>query len=279
MANPFGGSDEALSKNSGHTNQANLIYAVVPRTATKFREVIVGNDITVSSGTYDSDGYYIAPSTTLAEYWHTIASRNINQPWTVILGIRRTATGADNGTVSDHMFFGLRKSTANVFPWNPQITIRANKTYAAIAGQMLDHTSAPALSNEPYPLYNVTTVYGVAVKGDGTNQSGFVRIAGTDRHFFPATYSTATDTGYATVALSTASASDLDRIYLGLASQWPFQYLFVYDAALSVANIRSIIDSPGDVLSMAGGDATAALGGSASTPASGTAAALFFIGL
>jgi hypothetical protein len=248
MANPFGGSDEALTVNAGHANAANLIYAFIPRTAAKWREVVNGTDIDVSGAageSYDAaTGYWIPGTNTVFNaVTAAIAARNIDQPWTIILGCKRTAA-ADAGTASANLNIGLYRNATGPTT-EPVLNIRLNSVFHAIAGQMVDAAGGTAFNVERYPV-SVTGPYGVMLKGDGTYQSGFVRVGGVKTHTFPTT-----DPDTNAVALLNTSLSDLDRIQINTANDWPFLYFLVYDSALSNAHGEAIIDSPGDVISIA----------------------------
>jgi hypothetical protein len=269
MANPFGGSDEALSKNTGHTNQANLIYAVVPRTTSKIHEVITNTDFSgVATGTYDADGYWTPNSTTVGTYSKAISARAINADWTIIVGCKRVPA-AGNG--SSHSFVGLGQTATSAAAYGGDgiFIARLNSEFEAIQGSQFDGGSA-GINQEIYPVSDVDGPYGIALAGRNSTaeQKGWIRTPGgsTLHTFTPAT-------------TSLNGSINLNYLLFHTQNRWPLQYLFVYDSYLSDTDINAIIDSPGSVLSAAGGDATDDLGGSAVTTASGTAAPTFSIGL
>jgi hypothetical protein len=231
MANPFGSNDEALSKNTNHANQANLLYAVIPRSSSKVVEVVNSGSITGLTGAYNSDGYWHPNTTTRTDVVFTIAA-----PWpvgnnhTVITGWYRdmgagSPTFAGTSGVYRDAQAAYSISTINTDGISITVGVRDNAYQLGPTGNMDNQGN---------------TVFAVAHKNStsGPVQSGYRRIGSTNTTF--------TSTA---LTMGTGTSDQVNRVGVKTASRFPFQYLFIYNTALSDADINSIIDSPGSVLS------------------------------
>jgi hypothetical protein len=240
MANPFGGSDETLSKNTGHTNQENLIYAVVPRTTSKIVEVIGGTNLSgVATGTYDSDGFWTPNSTTVGAYSKAISARAINQDWTIILGCKGVNDDVSIG--STHSYVGLCEVDTVPTATDAYCILKLDNQFRAISAVQWD-TAAAGVNQQIYPVSN-NGPYGIVLAGRNSPaaQKAWIRSAGSNIHTYTPT----------TTSLS--GSRNMNYLLFHTQNRWPLQYLFVYDAYLSDADINAIIDDPGAVISSASG--------------------------
>jgi hypothetical protein len=254
MANPFGGSDEPLSKNTGHTNQANLIFALVPRSTTKVREVINGVDVTPAggSGNYDADGYLRSTSGTLLTADYTIASpRSAGQATTTIVGLRYNSGGTGSGSA---MIVGMVNSADYGTTGVSRHLIRPYVYSRVLYPFVRDAAGIDATMSNADPGADTC---GAWVKGSDAvpSYSSSARASGVGN----------TSLGSSTNPnLSTTDAS-LDRLSIRVTSKWACQFVFVYDTVLSDADIEAIIDNPAGVLNVgtvgATGTSTATLPG------------------
>jgi hypothetical protein len=255
MANPFGGSDQALSKNTGHANQANLLFAMIPRSTTKWREVVNAADVTVGAGNYDADGYWRAGSSTRVDVGYTIGSPLAPAATlTVIAGIKYNAAG--DVSVSYGHVAGLWDDS-NLFT---RFHIQCDRYNRDARGHISDNGGvSTALTSSWYNPGNDVSAF--AVKRSGGNVNALYRVGST-------TTQAGSDTGVSTV--DAWDDLDLDRVGVRAGTKWAHQYVFVYNAALSDADIAAIIDDPGAVISQAGGGPNA-LAGSATAGATASA--------
>jgi len=237
MANPFGAADEALSKNTGHTNQANLLYAFIPRSTTKIVEVINALTINPAGGNYDADGFWRFNSTTRTENAFTITARGAGDITTVIVGVRYNAGGDVNIGIGEFAgFFQSGDATNNRFFGRFYRYARNANAFIKDAGG----SDASGL-NTTLPDPGADT-FALAVKHNGSNaQSAF------SRH-------TATSTSIGTDS-TTALSSDggLNRFGVWSGTKYAYQYIFAYNAYLSDADIEAIMDNPGSVIDVTGG--------------------------
>jgi len=231
MANPFGSADEALSKNTGHANQANLVYAFIPRSTTKWREVITGTDITVGAGTYDADGYWYPSGTSFVDVFMTIA-RSAGNLATVVCGSKYRSAGGGGGNSAR---FGMMDVAGN-----SRFAIRHEIYSRNVMGQIRD-SSGTSTGLEASYTDPGADVFGAAVKQNGTTQNALTRWGGT---------TTALPSGSSTGLSTTDNA--LIRAGVQTTNKWACQYVFVYDTNLSDANINSIIDTPSGVINVGG---------------------------
>jgi len=235
MANPFGSNDEALSKNTNHANQANLIHAVIPRSAEKFVEVISASSITGLTGVYDADGFWHPNTTTRTDVQFTIST-----PWpvgnnhTVIAGwYRNTGAGAPTSAPN---------AGALKFGGTPLTISTLTSDGTQLSAFARDNSSQQGPGS--YVSMSANGAFAVCHKNNTTGpvQSGYRRVGSTNTPL--------TDTA---LTLGTTSSHNVDRVGIKTASRYPFLYLFIYDAALSDEDINAIIVTPGDVLSYTAG--------------------------
>jgi hypothetical protein len=232
MANPFGSADETLTKNTGHTNQANLIFAMIPRAANKWREVVTAVDVTPgSSGSYDADGYWRASGTSFVDVLLTIA-KSAGNAFTVIASSRYNSGGGGGGNACR---FGMLDVAGN-----SRFCIRHDVYSRQASGQIRDGSGTSTGVESSYYDPGVDTFSFAAKNNGSTAQAGLYRVSGT---------TTAAGTG--NTAMST-SDNALTRLGAQTTNKWACQYVFVYDASLSDADIEAIIDSPGGVISQGG---------------------------
>jgi hypothetical protein len=232
MANPFGGSDEALTKNTGHTNQANLLFAMIPRSTTKWREVVNGADVTVGAGNYDADGYWRNGSTALATVEYAMGTARAPQDAvTVIVGIKYRSAGGSTG--------GIRAGLSNdaeTFSRQCLIFDEYNRQFmGSIRPFSGSSSNLEAAWNAPS-----ADVFGAAVKRNGSNAgNALYRVSTTTTQAGSDSLGSAGD-------FATAS---LNRVGVRVTDKYEFQYVLVYNVALSDADIAAIIDNPGAVIS------------------------------
>lgn len=264
MANPFGGSDEALTVNTGHTNYGDLLFAYIPRSTTKFVEVVNAATVTPTAGNYDADGYWRASGTSTNTSFYTLGTaRSAGLAHTLIVGLRYNSAGGGSGAIQ----FGLGDSTPstsiNCVQCRPDVYARQ------MNGRLCDNAGfdSGGIRSASYNPGADTSAYALKSTSTGATVNAFTRVSGTN---------TANGSD-STVNLSTTD-NGLTRLVVKTTNKWAFQYIFVYGAALSDANIDSIIDDPGSVISVASGG-TGALSGSAMTPNSGVTTPAFSIPL
>lgn len=264
MANPFGGSDEALALNTGHGSYGSLVLCIVPRTTTKFREVVNSADVTTGeTGTYDADGFWFGASSTRVASIYTIPTPfAAGSAHTVIYGLKRTGS-----SVTDAAYVGLYKDGGT--------TVRSLSSLGnssppdQIYPQIRDADFDSGLSSFS-TVTSSTNAFGGTHAHNGSNaQKFFTRFSSTN----DATQSTSATT------LDTDSSANLDRAGVYATSRWGFQYLFVYSAYLDDSVIEAIIDDPTTVVSAASSDVTVGASGSAATSGIGTQAPGTSIGL
>ena len=233
MANPFGGGDQTLSKNANHTNQANLVFAVIPRSASKVVEVINSLSNTGLTGAYDSDGYWHPNTTsrTTVEF-DCGAGYTVTSSKTVISGWYY-----DSGTSSPDFASsaGIRNSVAGT-PW---CIVNIPTDGSTCISQSRDNNF---LAGPTTPTTSVTShtafAFATAQNSSGPAQKGWKRVGGSNTTFTPTA-----------VTFSTGVNDTFNKVGFRNSSRFRFGYLFVYNAALSDADINAIIDAPGSVLS------------------------------
>jgi hypothetical protein len=257
MANPFGGSDQGLSKNTGHANQANLLFAMIPRSTTKWREVVNGADVTVGAGNYDADGYWRAGSSTRVDVGYTIGSPPTPAATlTVIAGLKYNSAG--DVSVSYGHASGLYNS-AETFS---RFHVQSDRYGQESRGQIMNEVGAgTGLAGSWYNPGN--DVFGFAIKRSGGNVNGLYRVGST-------TTAAGSDTGVPTT--SEWANATLNRVGVRAGTKWQHQYVFVYNAALSDADINAIIDDPGAVITQAASGIDLAATATAGATASATLA-------
>lgn len=261
MANPFGSTDQTLSKNTGHTNQANLVRALIPRSASKWVEVISGSLPTVpASGTYDSNGYFFGANGTRQLMTYTLpSSLNPSSTWTIIIGATYNS-GGSLGTGSG-VLHGLRDSVGGVAFFSLKL-----ERYSR--GVTCLHTDSNGVNSD---INNASAnpgndVFSASISNQAGNQKGFYKASG----------GSLTSIGTGTSTLGGSAVCDVFDLWY--ASLYGVQYAFLYDSYLSDANIESIMDDPGAVISYAA-SGSAALSGSAATGGHGTQVPNFSIPL
>lgn len=228
MANPFGSADETLSKNSGHTNAANLVRACIPRSSSKWVEVI--GDVpktSLANGAYDADGYFYGTGTTREEVSWTISPvLNAGGNATLIVGLIHIAT---TGTQTNGMgFVDIDNSTG------AQLRFIFDPYSRRIAAAHVDANSGTTGINNAY-LDPGAVAFGAAIRTTAGDQRAFIRIDGSD-------------TNIGTSTNSPTGAANCEYLQINYRNNWKIQYMFVYDTNLSDTDIRSIIDNPGAVL-------------------------------
>lgn len=237
MANPFGSADEALTKNNGHTNAANLIFAWIPRSTTKIVEVVNAATINPAGGNYDADGYWRFNSTTRTEFAFTISpGKSPGNAFTVITS-NRYNSGGDVSVALGHVagMFATGSTTPRFFLRMDRYARSVNAFIRDNAGNDCNglNSSLPDPGND---------TFGAAVKGTSGSQKAIYRVSGAS-----------TTIGTDTSALISTSDASLDRIGVLAGTKYAHQYVFVYNAALSDADINAIIDNPGGVINVASG--------------------------
>jgi hypothetical protein len=241
MANPFGSNDEALSVNDQNQYSQNLVYAVIPRSASKVVEVINGGSITNLTGAYNADGYWHPNTTTRTDVVFTIAS-----PWavgtnhTVITGwYRDMGAGSPTFAATSGAYRDAQAaytiSTVNTDGISITVGVRDNAYQLGPTGNMDNQGN---------------TVFAVAHKNStsGPVQSGYRRVGSTNTTF--------TSTA---LTMGTGTSDQVNRVGVKTASRFPFQYLFIYDTALPDADINAIIDAPGSIILSYGGNSPRAM--------------------
>lgn len=235
MANPFGGSDETLTVNGQYSNAANLIYAVIPRSSSKFVEVVNASVINGLQGAYDADGYWYTGDNVRQSIEFTNPSGlRCGHTHTIISGWYRNSAA---GNQDFEGRAGLRNSTSSAI---------------SSASMLTDGSSAysRAIDNSFHlgPAGSITTtsntVLAIAHKhnASGPEQRGWRRVGGSNTNL---TTTTAT--------LTTTSADLFDKVGARTASKWRFQYLFVYNVYLDDAVINDIMDTPANVITVGSG--------------------------
>jgi hypothetical protein len=254
MANPFGGSDQALSKNAGHANQASLLFAMIPRSTTKWREVVNGADVTVGAGTYDADGYWYAGSSARVDVGYTIgAALAPTSAFTVICG-NTYRSGGDVNTADGHIV-GMWDNDASFARFHIQFDRYARQGRGRVSD--INGTGDGLNGSWHNPGADV---FGFAMKSSGSASSALYRVGST---------TTAAGTGNPG-GLDTSII--LDRVGVRAGTKFSHQYVFVYNAALSDADINAIIDDPGAVITQAASGIDLAATATAGATASATLA-------
>lgn len=229
MPNPFGGNDEVLAKNTSHPSQATLLYAFLPRTTTKWTEVITATDVTTAAGNYDADGYFFGANGTTVQVDLTISSLHAAQTITFIAAARYNSGGAANPT----QVMGLQSTTSGNFY---ALLDRYNRR---VQVQHYD-------SNSVTPGNNFSLIdpgnndFSFSMRTEPGNQRAMSRIGVTT-----STIGNSTDT-------LTGSAT-LNKLRVSVATLYGLRYIFVYSNYLGDAAIEYIMDAPGEVLSQAAG--------------------------
>lgn len=237
MANPFGSSDESLSKNTGHTNQANLVYAMIPRGANKWREVINGADVTpTASGNYDSDGYWRSSNTTgnFAEY--VIASPlNSGDPRTVITSVRYNSGGGGSGT---NQHAGLWNDTGYTAS-SGLYFFRLQHYSREYQGRIFDSVGSNAAGLVASNYNPGADTSGIFLRGNDATPlyEAYHRVTGSN-----------TAMGSSTTTTISTSDAILNRVGVRVTNKWAVQFVFVYNTVLSDTDVNAIIDDPGSVI-------------------------------
>jgi len=235
MANPFGGSDEALTVNQSHANYGNLIYAIIPRSASKVVEVINAQQITNLTGAYDADGYWHPNTTTLTAVEFTPTGITCVSTKTVISGWFRDAGAALGDYASEA---GFRNSATGVA--YSRASISAAGDAASARTQDNSYVQGPTTGASAVTS-NTTFAFAHGQDSAGPNQKSWKRVGGSNTAMTPTT-----------ATFGTGASNNFDKVGFRNTSRFRFQYLFVYNAYLSDQDIDSIIDSPGDVLTYGG---------------------------
>lgn len=234
MANPFGGSDQTLSKNGSHPQQGSLVGAMIPRSASKIVEVISSTTITPTTGTYNADGYFFGASGT-NEAQTAVMSPSLQSAGsvTVIVGLLYNSGGASSGLGQG---FGLTSSgsVAEVRLYGDRYSRRVNVSHYD------PNSIAPTMGNAFVSPSGDT--FAAAYATSAGAQKGFIRIG-----------TTTTNTSPATSSDTLTGGADLNTFRITLATQYGFQYVFIYNAFLTTPQIEAIMDDPGSVLSQSGG--------------------------
>jgi hypothetical protein len=240
MANPFGSADETLSKNGGHVNQANLIFALIPRAANKMVEVINAATVTPSaSGSYDVDGYWRSANTALSTADYTIASaRSAGQDQTLIALVRYNSGGG--GSTPSAQVLGMFNDATGGGGGPSRYFCRQDVYSRSLEPFIRDGSSNAAGLTATDPGADTS---GIGIKGGDSvpAYSALIRHSGT----------TTVAAGSSTNANVSASDATLNRLVIRTTNKWACQAVFVYDAILSDAHIEAIIDDPGAVISYA----------------------------
>jgi hypothetical protein len=238
MANPFGGNDEALSANTGHAKYSNLKYALVPRSVSKWRDVLSSADLTpdVNGGSYDADGYFFGPSsTTNSTITKSISSSYLTSGGakTIIVGFNYL--GTPGGAAMN--FYGLYSSSqGHVINF-----IEFDTFDDRVRRRCVDYNFNDA--NSAFLGSVSTGSFAVVQKTVDGAQKNYLRRSTTNT-------GVGTD---GTVSLGTGANDNLDRLRVVTYSRIGVQYIFVYDATLTDGECDGIIDSPGGVISYSGG--------------------------
>jgi hypothetical protein len=236
VANPFSGT--ITGKNTGHTNQANLVYAMIPRSTTVIKEIITDTNATLSGaavGSYDADGY-IFGSTAASNSTAVLTglSLNVQNAITIIAGIYYTGTNGDGVPT-----IGMDDAGASTRYIRFRQDGYQRRGYAETSeGSLIFQSGYTSYGNNHIGLASRTTAGAQAAKYiDGTTSPPSGTLT---------TYTTGTDT-------KTFGSGGLDRIVFQFTATWGLQYLLVYNASLSDADIETIIENPGNVLSYEAG--------------------------
>jgi hypothetical protein len=234
MANPFGSADQTLVKNTSHPNQLNLIRALVPRSTTKWVEVISASTPTVpATGTYDADGYFFGANGTNAAIEYTLpANLSSAGTLTIIVGLRYNSGGANSG---GGQTLGLVASTTGDFRFY------ADRYSRRINASHYDSTAVSSGINFAW------------VQPSGNDFSGAVATTPGSQKAFCRVGATTTNTDPATSSSSLGGTASLNILRVDVATLYGIQYLFVYNDYLLTGDIETIMDAPGEVLSQAAG--------------------------
>jgi hypothetical protein len=237
MANPFGSADQTLSKNTGHTNQANLIRAMVPRSSSKWVEVISATAITdLTNGTYDADGYFGGDSTRRDAQYQLPVNLSPVGGYTIIAGLLYNSGGSADGD----LYFGLRDSVGLTANCLIRCDIYNRRFNAYIYDSNSNSSSIVDLYCSPGG-----DAFGAAIQASSTAQKSYARIGSTN---YPTTPNSGTS--------SLGGSAVCNLFGLNYASIYKCQYLFLYDTMLSETDINDIIADPGAVLTQSGGGST-----------------------
>ena len=255
MANPFGGSDQALSKNTGHTNQANLVYAMIPRSTTKWREVINGSDVTVAAGTYDADGYWYAGSSTRVDVGYTLGAELAPTATFTVITAALYRSGGDVSESTGHIA-GLWDASDSL----PLFCVQMDRYARQARGRARDVGGSTSGVDGSWYNPGSDTFAFAHKQTSASTSSALYRVAST---------TTAAGTGSAAGMNTTAA---LDRIGVRAGTKYAHQYVFVYNAVLSDADINAIIDDPGAVITQAASGIDLASSATAGATASATLA-------
>jgi hypothetical protein len=236
MANPFSGT--ITGKNTGHTNQANLLYAVIPRSTSSIVEVINSYTMSLAGaavGSYDSDGYLIGGDAGATTYIYKtgVAAFDFTSSFTIIAGIKYLGGGSGGDTYGGiyHASDGSKRILLHpdVFAQRgrPDVTDGSLQFLTAYSDFASAHTGMALKSTAGAQSSGYIT-------GASSPPSGTYTSIGTDNETFNFT-------------------ADMTQLTFATTAAWGWQYLFVYNDDLSDADIEAIIENPGGVLSFSGG--------------------------
>jgi hypothetical protein len=237
MANIFGANDEALLVNSNHPNAGDLLYAIIPRSTTKFVEVVSGYSGTLgTAGAYDSDGYLTSTTTTrlLVEMSITSGPMRSGYAHTIITGWKRDmGQGAPAFTTTG----GMRISTATAFS-NANLAIDGTTGYSKVFDNA--STSGPTGSVSLTGL----TQFAFAHSQDpvAPAQIGYIRVDQANTNLTPTT-----------ATLTTGTNDRFDKVGFRTGSRYRCAFVFVFDVVVDPSIIDYTIDDPTLLISMQGG--------------------------
>lgn len=238
MPNPFGGT--ISGKNTSHTNQNNLVYALIPRSTSNVREIVGDTAATLSGasmGSYDADGYLFGSSATSASYASvTVGGLGNSAAQTVIMGMKWVGAG-NSGIVGGYLSRSAEPYVlSGIYPDE-----YANRTRMRITDGTRDFNNGYLALSSAYSAAAVTSTAGAqkarylndsALNGNG-GIAGTIQSHGSDGTF-------------------TMTGGNMDSLTIQVASAWGIQYLLIYNAVLSDGDIQAIMANPGAVVNQTG---------------------------
>jgi hypothetical protein len=233
MANPFGGSDQTLSANTGHTNYANLVRAFIPRSSSKWVEVLSATSVTgLSSGSYDADGYFAGTDSTRRNAQYSLpANLNPSSGWTLIIGVKYNSAG---GSAGGDTYVGILDSVGGT----AQFRARLDAYNRRAMGYIVDSNSAQANTLAGTWLSPGGDTFSCVVQGSSSAQKAYTRIGSTN---YPASPLTGTD--------SIGGSAVCDKLQVTYDSLWATQFVFLYNTAtISETDINAIMAAPEQVV-------------------------------
>jgi hypothetical protein len=236
VANPFSGT--ITGKNTGHANQANLVYAVIPRSSSVIKEIISDTTTTISGAagySYNANGYWIGGSASSLSVGSDLAVTGFanSAAHTVIAGF---AWMGGSPTSSDALAGMYRNAETYVQSYAAMMDGFAKR----LRQRMTDGTRDWIMSW----ITPTNSFFASALISSGTAQSGYY-YDGTAPEF------TGTSTAFSDTG-GTMAGGTMDRLYLAVNSSWGVQYLFVYNTNLSQADVEAIMKNPGAVVNQTG---------------------------